>query len=251
MDDSKQSTIDKVLTILHILSQAPFEYKVAQVSAASGINRTTVHRILNLLEKDGWVMQNEESKKFKVGPMTYHVGSVYAGNYNYESKILEVIDRTSKLTQESVGYAVREGDMVISLYEVELYQPMKMNYKPGMFYPMNMGCYGKCLMAYHDQDRVKSLLNSQEFKKICPNTLTKTEEILEEYKRIREEGYVISNEEKGPNIAGVGVPVFNAKGEVKSCIALAFIKGPDFAERIERYRKILSQGAEEISKYMP
>lgn len=248
MEESK-STIDKVMEIFRILGQAPYEYKVAQISVVTGINRSTVHRILNILSKDGWVMQDTESKKYKIGPMTYNIGSVYANKCNYESKILEVVNEVSKQTEESVGYAVREGDMVISLYEIELY-PMKINDKPGKFYPMNMGCYGKCLMAYHDQERVKSLLYAQKFEKICPRTLTEPEEILEEYKKIREEGFVLSDEEKGANIGGVGVPVFNSKGQVKSCIALAFIKGPDYDERIERYIKILSKGAKEISKYM-
>lgn len=250
MENDKQTTIDKVIKILQILSQPPFEYKIAQVSAESDINRSTVHRILNRLSKDKWVMQDTETKKFKIGPMTYHVGSVYASHSNNESKILEVLDKASRLTEESVGYAVREGDMVISLYEAELYQPMKMNYKPGTFYPMNMGGYGKCLMAYYDPEKVEKLLDSQKFEKVGPNTLTEKEEILEEYKKIRENGFVLSDEEKGPHIAGVGVPIFNKKGEVNSCIAMAFIKGEDYEKKVKKYLQILSDGAKEISKYM-
>ena len=250
MENDKQTTIDKVIKILRILSQPPFEYKIAQLSAESDINRSTVHRILNKLLEDKWVMQDTETKKFKVGPMTYHVGSVYASHSNNGSKILEVLDKISRLTEESVGYAVREGDMVISLYEAELHQPMKMNYKPGTFYPINMGSYGKCLMAYYDQEKVEKLLDSQKFEKIGPNTLIEKEEILEEYKKIRENGFVLSDEEKGPHISGVGVPIFNKKGEVDSCIAMSFIKGEDYEKKVEKYLMILSDGAKELSKYM-
>src|SRR5665648_209410 len=250
MGNETQSSIDKVLKILQILSKSPFEYKIAQVSMESDINRSTVHRILNKLLEDKWVMQNSATKKYMIGPMTYHVGSVYSSCSNNVSKILEVLDKASRLTEESVGYAIREGDMVISLYEMEMYQPLKMNDKPGTFYPINMGGYGKCLMAYYDQEKVEKLLDSQKFEKKGPNTLTEKGEILEEYRKIREKGFALSDEEKGPHIAGVSVPIFNKKGEVNSCIAMAFIKGIDYEIKVEKYLMILSDGAKELSKYM-
>lgn len=250
--DNKLSSLQKIIQILNILSQEPYESKVTEISNLSGINRTTVHRILDELLKEGLVIRDEVTKHYKIGPTLYHMGTVYLNNYNYENKLLEILNKISEITKESVGFAVRDDERVISLYEIEVHQPLKMNYHPGVFYPINRGCYGKCLMAYYDQNRVNELLYSQNFEKLYANTLTDPEEIMEEYKRIREQGYVISDEETfNYAVVGVGVPVFNSKGEVKACVALAFVKGHDYKEKIEKFKTILLKNVKEMSKYIP
>ncbi len=94
-----------------------------------------------------------------MGPMTYHLGNIYLSNANYKDKILNILEEISKESAESVGIAHRVGDKVISLFEVETYQIVKINDQPGTYYPMNRGCYGKCLMAYHDPEVVEKLLD--------------------------------------------------------------------------------------------
>ena len=251
VEKDKLTPIEKALSIMELMSDHPNELKVAEISNLTEINRSTVHRILQELLAKEWVIQDYKSKKFMIGPMAFHVGMAYRINNNVEFKILEILDDISEKLKESVGYAVREGDKVISLYETEVHQPYKMNYHPGQFYPMNRGGYGKCLMAYYDPDRVKKLLSEQKFEKIAPNTLTEPEEIEREYVKIRKQGYVISDEEVAHLVIGAGVPVFNKKGEVKGCLAAAFLKGPDSENKINEFLKLFKHGAEEIAKYLP
>jgi DNA-binding IclR family transcriptional regulator len=251
VEKDKLSPIEKALLLLETMSNHPDELKVAELSELTGINRTTVHRILKELLAKDWVIQNYKTGKYIIGPMAFHVGMAYTNNNNIESKILEVLDDLSSHGKESVGYAVRVGDKVISLYETEVHQPYKMNYHPGQFYPMNRGSYGKCLYAYYDQERVKELLAEQTFEKYGPNTLTDPEEILQEYAKIREQGYAISDEEVAPYVVGASVPVFNQSGEVKGCIACAFIKGEDADEKLKYFIEMFKKGAEELSRYLP
>jgi DNA-binding IclR family transcriptional regulator len=117
---------------------------------------------------------------------------------------------------------------------------------------MNRGCYGKCLMAYHDPARVQKLLRSEKFEKQLPNTLTDPDEILAEYARIREQGYVISDGETfSPSAVGVGVPVFTRSDQVLGCMVVAFIKSDDWGERMERYLAVLREQAATLSRSIP
>ncbi len=251
METSKLTPIEKALLLMETMSNHPDELKVAELSELTKINRTTVHRILKELLAKEWVIQNFKTGKYMIGPMAFHVGMAYTNNNNIEPKILEVLDRLSAEGKESVGYAVREGDKVISIYETEVHQPYKMNYHPGQFYPMNRGSYGKCLYAYYDQERVKQLLSGQTFEKLGPNTLTEPDEILREYAKIREQGYAISDEEVAPLVVGASVPVFSQSGEVKGCIACAFLKGEDVDQKIVKFIELFRKGAEELTRYLP
>lgn len=249
-EDDRLTSVEKTKKILETLSLKPYEFGASEISNRTGVNRSSVRRILSELLVDSWVIQDTISKKFKIGSMLYHIGMVYRNNNNAECKILEVLDDLAEKTKESIGYAVREGDKVISLYETEIHQLYKLNYHPGQYYPMNKGCYGKCLMAYCDRARVTELLKAQKFEKTCFNTLTEIEDILEEYDKIKANGFVISDEEIVQYLFGVGVPVFDPNGKVNSCIVAAFIKGPDYMEKVEKYLKILKEGAIEIGKYL-
>jgi len=246
--------LDKTITILEILSKEPFSYNATELSNISGFNRTTVHRIMSTLEKRQWVIKNENTKEYKIGPSIYQMGCIYLNNFNCEDMIPKILNDISKQTEESVGYAIREGNTVLSLYEIEINQPLKMNYKPGLSYPMNRGCYGKCLMAYHDPEIVKQLLYDQKFEKITENTLTEPEEILAEYKKIREQGYVISDCEVSSYAKAVGIPIFNSKGIVKACVAVSFIRGSSKksdADRIDELKNIFFSYSAEFTKYIP
>ncbi|QOX64743.1 IclR family transcriptional regulator [Anoxybacterium hadale] len=250
MNKDKTTPIEKALLIMETMSNHPEELKVAELSELTGLNRTTVHRILGELLAKEWVIQDYKTRKFMIGPMAFHVGMAYTNHNNMESKILEVINTLCEQIKESVGYAIREGDKVISIYETEIHQPYKMNYHPGKFYPINRGAYAKCLMAYYDQDRVKQLLLEQTFEKVAPNTLTDPEEIMQEYAKIRAQGYALSEEEVAPLVMGIGVPVFSKTGEVKGCLACAFLKGQDKDEKVETFLRLFRQGAEQISHYL-
>ncbi len=238
--------------ILRLLGEKPYEYTASEISNVTGLNRTTVYRILTTLSGGDAVIQDGVSKKFKVGPMIYHIGNAYINNYSFKHEILSVLQEISDAVRESAGLAIRDGENIISLFEVEMQQPYKMNAQPGSLYPMNRGCYGKCLMAYHDQREVRKLLEGKSFKKLFPNTLTGVEEILEEYGKIREQGYVISDGESyNPSAFGVGVPVRDERGNVKACIAVAFIKGVDLEDKVKKCLTLLQQKAAELSRYIP
>jgi len=250
--EKKLSNLKKATIILQILSRKPYQFSAPEISRISGINRTTVYRILSELAEDNFVVRNDISKKFTVGPMLYHIGSIYLHQYQYNQEIHNTLEKVAEITGESVGMAVREGNRIISLYEIETRRPFRMNHPPGSFYPMNRGCYGKCLMAYHDPHTVQRLLSGQTFQKLFPNTLTEPNEILEEYARIRKQGYVISNGEVyDPAAAGIGVPVMNPVGMVKACMAIAFIKGPDFESKTAYYLSVLKKYAENLSQFIP
>lgn len=250
-ENDKLSSIKKSVIVLNQLSIPPYEYTPSHLSELTGINRTTIHRILDDFNEFDLVIKDSSSKKYRIGPNLYRMGSVYVNNLNFKNKMLEILTALSEECKESVGLAIREGDKVISLYEIEQFQPMKMNYKPGLFYPYNRGCYGKCLMAYHDQNRVEELIKAEKYDKVCKNTLTDPIEILAEYKKIRQQGYVISDEETFNFAVGVGIPIFDANNNIKCCVAISFFKQEDYKEKIEEFKELLFKYSREISKYTP
>jgi DNA-binding IclR family transcriptional regulator len=250
-DINYMTSLEKGLYLLTIFGEEPYKMTVTDLVRKTGLNRTTIYRILTTLVEAGMLIRDSKSKAYRMGPMTYHMGNIYLMNADYKESILAILEKIAEESAESVGIAYREGNKVVSIFSVETHQPVKVNDKPGTFYPMNKGCYGKCLMAYYDPSVVSEMLDTLTFEKTAPNTLTEKEDILEEYEKIRRQGFVESIEETVPYVIGVGVPLKSPDGQVKNVVAISFFKQDNYRERLEQMKAILFRYQRELEMYLP
>lgn len=234
------------------LAKEPYQFTALELSKASNINRSTVHRILTALKENMLVLQSPSTKKYKLGPMSYHIGSAYLHASNYSDEIAQIVDEAAKKLELSVGYAVIDDGNIITLYENEHYFGMRMGYKPGTFYPINCGAYGKTIMAFYEPyEELEKIVYTTKLEKRTENSITDPKALLKEYARIREQGYAISDGENIKGAFGVGVPVRNSKNKVCACIAVASIKASITPEKLEFIKNVITDAANKISKLIP
>ncbi|MEF9922694.1 MAG: IclR family transcriptional regulator [Anaerovoracaceae bacterium] len=251
MSTETLTSVEKSINILKALGNPPYEFKVQELSDLLNINRTSVYRILKILESNGVVVNDPNSNKYKVGSELYHLGVSYLYHNNYGNQIQDILAEISDLTRESVGLAIKDRDKIMSIFEVEIHQPMKLNDTPGKYFPVNKGCYGKCIMAYQDADYINNYLDNNTFEKTAPNVITEKEELLKEYSKIRENGYVLSTDELGFEIVGVGIPLFSNDGKIKACVAVAFYRYDDYEQRQLKFKDILLEYKSTLEQYLP
>jgi len=246
----KMTSLEKGLFMMKLLAEEPYKYTLSQLVEMTGMNRTTIYRTLTILIEAGMLIRDSKSKEYKMGPLPYKMGNVYLMNADFRQSILTLLEKIAEESGESVGIAHREGNKVMSIYAVEIHQPIKINDKPGTLYPMNKGCYGKCLMAYHDTEEVNKLLDTMTFLETAPNTLINKNDIIAEYKKIREQGFVTSIEEILPYMIGVGIPLKSPNGRVENVVAISFFKQENNSEKIQRMYEILIKYHDQLEKYL-
>ncbi len=114
------TSIDKALIILETLGSDPYEYKVQALAQKTGFNRSTVYRMLRTLESHHLVVYESETDRYKIGPGMYHIGATYLYNHNYSNKIQDILSEISDITKESVGMAVKDGEMKLCSPEIDI-----------------------------------------------------------------------------------------------------------------------------------
>lgn len=249
--ENAHTSVDKAVDLLEQLAMPPYEYKPAELAALTGLNRSSVYRLLGVLRARELVACDSSGERFKIGSGLYHIGTKYLYNNNFHSVVQNILDELSGMLKESVGMAVWDSGRVISLMEVELHQPMKLNDYPGRYFPINKGCYGKTLAAYQPTPVIEEMIREQQFEKSCRNTLTTREELLEEYAKIRRQGYTYSVDEVGIDTLGVGIPLTSSDGRVRTCVAAAFYRTDGWMEKMERCREILLEYQPVLEKNIP
>ena len=251
MVNDKISAIEKAIIILKRLAEEPFEMSVLDLSNELQINRSTVHRTIGILKEEYLVLQNPYNKKYYLGPTAYHIGASYVSNINNYDQIRYILNEIALEINQSIGFVKLEGERIINIYEIESYQPIRIGYRQGRYYPIHCGAYGKCTMAFYEpKEKLEKIVYSTELVKNTPYTITDPEKLLKEYEKIRKDGYAISDEEHLLGLIGVGAPVFNPSGKIIGTIAAALIKSTSTNEDIEKVKLAMINGAKRISKYL-
>ncbi len=250
--ENKMSSLKKTIEVLKYLAKEPYSFSALELSRALGINRSTVHRILSTLKEEMLILQCPLNKKYKLGPMIYHLGSAYINRSNYSNEIFHIVDEVSEKIKLSTGYSVIEDGKIINLYENEIFTSIRMGYKPGCFYPIHCGAYGKAIMAFYEPlKELEKIVYNSKLEKRTEKTITDPDKLMEEYELIREQGCAISDGENVKGAIGIGAPVRNSKEKVVGSIAVAGIKASITPEELDNIKKVIIDAANRISKYIP
>lgn len=241
----KFDAIEKTLHIMNAFADAPHIYSAKELSDKLGFSKPTVHRILNTLEKQNYVRRNYE-RKYTVGYKAYHVGMIYANNTDIYMEIRRVIEHIASTTGEQVGYAVLEGTDAVSVYESQTHDS-RVRYMAGTIYPINSGCYGKILMSFsYTDEELSEIVPKLELKQVSPGAIMNNQQLLEEYKAIRNRGYAESIDEYLDGTVGLGVPVFRQDGSLAGCISLGALKSAKFDSKKQYCIDALFKAADEL-----
>ncbi len=198
-----------------------------------------------------FVTQDRYTKKYKLGPGIFRVGSSYLKIKNLHKDIINIIDSVAEKTRESVGYYVKDENVIISLYEMELFQENRLGDRPGLVYPVNAGSVGKCLTAFSKPEEIDEVLARSQLKQYTPYTLVDQDLLKKEYEKIRSQGYATSEGDKLEGQYGIAVPIRDSADRVFACMAVACFKTGLTEEKKNYMKDVLLEGAKEIADLIP
>ncbi|MDL2294691.1 helix-turn-helix domain-containing protein, partial [Ruminococcaceae bacterium OttesenSCG-928-D13] len=101
----KNASIEKGIQVLQALNVPPYMFKIGDICAKTGLNRTIVYRILATYEAYDIVTRDDVTGRYKVGPGLYQLGIKFIVNSNYRGQMEKLLDEIAGITKESVGMA--------------------------------------------------------------------------------------------------------------------------------------------------
>ena len=220
--------IDRALNALEILSQNMNGMSVTDLAEQLGIPASSTHRILSSLKGNHFVVQDEHTKKYRLGykmPMR---------------RLAEKIDR-------NVVLCIMEHGAVMNVACSERGDSNMYMVKIGHEIPFYSTSAGRVFMAYMNRSEALDILDREKRTKTTPNTKTDLKELNEELDRIHNQGYAVIDEELQMGILGTACPVFDRNGELAAAIAFTSMKDGDTEKMFQRICQ-LKECAKEISE---
>ena len=204
--------IDKAALVLDALEAGPTT--LAQLVAATGLARPTVHRLAVALAHHRLVGRDIQGR-FVLGGRLVELASA-AGEDRLIAAAGPVLLALRDATGESSQVFRRQGEWRVCVASAERPIGLRDTIPVGTQLSMKAGSAAQCLLAWEDHDRLLEGLHNARF---TPTVLA----------GVRRRGWAQSLGEREPGVASVSAPVRGPSGRV---IAAVSISGP--IERLTR-----------------
>lgn len=183
-------------------------HTVTDISRLCGLGKSTVHRVLKLLERSQLVVQDVTNRRYYLGPLVTQLASNPLTTHEYLIMYArEDMNRLSYLSEETVALDIMIGVNMYSLHEVSSPHDLKVTREGNSFQSNFAGSSSKVLLSLLDNKMLKSALNRVTITPNTDRTVTEKDVLIEQIKDIREKGYAVTYGERIIGGMGISVPI--------------------------------------------
>lgn len=218
MTDTNQS-LARGLTILEAFSRETPELGVRELARRCGISRSIAHRLVQTLAARGFLEQNPETLRYRIGGRAFEVGHRYATASGVEDAALPILRGLTKDHELNAYLGVLRGDHVVYLVALQSRGPIVIRATLGSRTHTHSTALGKVLLAAEPESSARALLGGRPLPRLTRATLVDVDAVMAELGEVRRRGYAVSNEENIAGVLAVGAPVCDRSGRVIAAVS--------------------------------
>lgn len=224
-------SVGRALDIVSLVSSKKGGLGVTELAKQIGINKSSVYRILSTLAHYGYVEQDEETGRYKLGYKFLDISSKLLESIDLRAEAKPFLLELERFTNEVIHLVVYDQGEVVYIEKLEGNQTLRMHSKVGKRAPMHCTSVGKAILAHLPVPVVLDIIERKGLPMHTNHTITNKDKFLEELSQVKEKGYALDLEENEYGITCIAVPIFDHLGKV---IAAISISGPTMRMTDER-----------------
>lgn len=221
--------IERVTAIMDALSTASARgLRLTDVVEATGLGKTTAHRILGGLVDNGLAEQDAESGRFFVGLKMLAWASAAKNRFSFARLAEPVLERISRRTKDTIYLVLRVGDEIVCLDGREGSFPIRaLTLNIGDRRPLGIGAGSLAILAALPDAEVERILVTQaDMRARFPYTEARLREMIA---KTRRDGFAFNNihlfegMENMVDMAALGMPIRRSDGTPVAALHLTAI----------------------------
>jgi len=217
--------VDRAAQLLREVVHCPDAVTFTELTAATGLAKSTTSRLLMALERGGLVRRDGRGG-FRPGEM--FVGYAWRGGAGagLVAVARPFLDRLGDVTGETVNLGVASDGMVEQIAQVDSTYLIGGTNWVGLSVPLHCAALGKVLLAYGAAQLPPGRLEHR-----TARTITGRAALQSDLAEVRRRGYAVTDEELEPGLIAVAAPVYSGGAAVMAALS---VSGP--ASRLTRDR---------------
>ncbi|MCR3753654.1 IclR family transcriptional regulator [Lentzea californiensis] len=237
-------SVDRAISVLELLAQG--EAGITEIAGELGVHKSTVSRLVSVLESRGLVEQLGERGKYAIGFGVVRLAGAATGRMDLTKLGQPVCQTLADSFGETVNIAVHDAGVAINITQARGSAAVSAVNWIGQRTPLHATSSGKVLLAYLPVDERKRLV-SLPLDSYTESTLVDGDRLLAELETVASQGFAACFEELELGLHAVAVPVRGHRGEV---VAAMSASGPSYRLSRQRVAEIvptMSSAAADLS----
>lgn len=201
-------TLSRGLSVLRCLGTAADGATVAELSAATGLDRAVLYRLLETLGDEGFVFRDPQTRRFQLGVALVELGARAGRGLEVRRLAVPAMRALMDQCREAVCLAVRDRSDVVVIDRLEppgLF--VRVGYHVGFRHSLAIGAHGRALLAHLAPDDVVALVKS-------------SPQLAAELDLTRTRGFAVSADELERGAAGVAAAIMDRTGRAIASIGM-------------------------------
>jgi DNA-binding IclR family transcriptional regulator len=249
--DTLVQSVNRALDILDFLIETSGGAPLSRICEGTGLNISTVHRLLATLIAHGYVRQDSGTKEYHLGPQSLRLAQSALGHFDIRSHAMDALRRLASEARELSNLAVLSGDHVIYIAQVPAEErSIQMFTQLGARVPLHCSGVGKAILAHLSETSVERLIGGRSLAAFTVKTITNSLALKNELEQIRLRGYAIDDEEREEGVRCLAAPVFQSSGEVIAAVSISGPSGRLPLEQLPKLGLMVRETALEVSRNM-
>lgn len=239
-------TIQRASVILRCFMESNTELGVTFISQRVGIHKSTVSRLLSALRKEGFVEQNPETGKWRLGLGLLDLAGAVLERMDLRKAAQIPVRVLVEQTQETINVTVLDGNECVNIESILSPKPIQYAGRLGRRTPLHCTSTGKVLLAFLTPE-ARELLLLGTLSTCTKNTIVDRSALEQDLDLVRKQGYAIAHEEYEEGLSAIAAPIRDHKGQV---VATVSVSGPTYRigpGQIEEFIEPLFEAAYKIS----
>ncbi len=237
------------LAVIEAMGQSA-THTVASVSAATGLPRTVVRRVLLTLCELGFATAGD--KGFRLTPKILNLGLTYLTSLPFWGHAQRTLEHLCMEIGESCALAVFDGDEVVFVLRIPSPKIMSLRLGMGSRLPAYATAPGRALLAFQNAEFLRHYVDHAELVALTPSTVVSKEALLEELQGVARSGYAWVDGEFDPHVCGLAVPVRDEERNVVAALSANLLSAEVSREQaVKKILPALRVAAEQLSGLAP
>jgi IclR family acetate operon transcriptional repressor len=207
----------RALRLLKLFSNEQPEMSLGELSRASGLNKTTTHRLLKALLSEALVQKNPATGSYSLGTGLMALGVQALASSDLRRRVRPVLKGLARETGETATLEVPFEDSMLIMDEVAGPHVIGAYGNVGTRWPLHATSTGKIVLAF-DEARLERLDDS--LPALARKTVVEKAQLGPQLVAVRRRGYAETVDELEDGFAAVATPLRGALGDVQGALSI-------------------------------
>lgn len=227
------SSLLRGLTLLEALASAPGGTTPQRLTEETGLDRSTLQRLLRTLVTAGYA-ERVERGRYGIAPGALSLAVRLMDAPHLRRVAMPHLTALHAEVGEIVNFAVLSGVEIVYIARIAPHSILSMPLEIGSRQPASCTSLGRAILSRLPEAEARLVLEQSERRAYTPKTLTDVDEILETLRTAQRRGYAVVDQELELGLRAIAAPVLGSGGRVVGSIDVSVPSARVSAAELQR-----------------